>query len=326
MATASSDKEFTSLLQQIMTIAEQETGMHVSFDDLTGVHQDIPAMKLDDHHQYHTCRFCIFAKSTPEGHNDCIRNKIAVNKLVLHRKSGLDGFCHLGLFGIAEPLVIDNRILGVFFYDSVMVRGQEKFTRARIQRYCHRRHRDSAPFLKELKHVPSIDPEKIPKYRETLKTIAGLTVFLCEMNGIQSSAYKIKPLRLPYLLSGRELPYVIKESLLYIHSHVHEPFNVKHLAAHLRCHPDFLSRKFKKCVGMELSCYLRHARIDRAKKLLENPKLSIDDVAEQTGFSDRVNFSKVFHRLAGVPPGHFKSKFVHAEPARENGDLTEGDP
>ena len=151
-----------------------------------------------------------------------------------------------------------------------MVRGQEKFTRARVQRYCQRRQQDTATYLKELEHVTFIDPAKIPKYRETLKTIAALAAFLCRTGGIQSSAYKVKPQRLPYL-SERELPYVIKESLTYIHAHLHDPFNVKHLAAHLRCHPDFLSRKFKKCVGMDLSSYLRHARIDRAKILLENP-------------------------------------------------------
>jgi AraC-like DNA-binding protein/ligand-binding sensor protein len=310
MATTSFATDFGSLLQQVMTIAEQETGMHVTFDDLTAVHLDVPAMKLDDDHLYHTCRFCVFAKSTPEGHRDCLRNKIAANKLVLHRKSGLSGFCHLGLFGLAEPLIIDNRILGIFYYDSVMVRGKEKFTRAKIKRYCARRGIEIAPYLRESKHVPSIDPKKIPKYRETLKSIVDLTIFLCKMSGIQAGAYKVKSLRIPYT-EERDLPYVIRESLLYIHTHLQEPFNVKNLAAHLHCHPDFLSRKFKKCVGTELSAYLRQARVDRAKKLLENPKLSIDDVAEQAGFSDRVNFSKVFHRLAGLPPGHYKSQFAY---------------
>jgi AraC-like DNA-binding protein/ligand-binding sensor protein len=291
-----------------MNIAEHETGMRLSFDDLTGVHDDAPAMRLDEHHLYHTCKFCLFAKSTHTGMEDCVRNKLAVNKLVLHRKAGLQGFCHLGLFGLAEPLIVEGRILGIFFFDSVVVQGQEKFTRKKVEHYCDRRRKDTAPFLKELKNVPTIDPAKIPIYRESLKTVAALATFLCESGGIQANAYKIKPLRLPYL-SERDLPYVIKESLTYIHAHLQDPFNVKHLAAHLRCHPDFLSRKFKKCVGMDLSNYLRHARIDRAKILLENPKLSIDDVAERTGFSDRVNFSKVFHRLAGMPPGLYKSRY-----------------
>jgi AraC-like DNA-binding protein/ligand-binding sensor protein len=291
-----------------MAIAEQETGMRVSFDDLTGIHNDAPSMRLDEHHLFHTCRFCIFAKSTSRGAEDCIRNKLAVNRLVIQRKKGLEGFCHLGLFGLAEPMIVEGRILGIFYYDSVTVQGKEKLTRNKIRRYCERRQLKTAPYLKELKQVTAIDAAKVPKYRETLKTIARLAAFLCETGGIQSSAYKIKPLRLPYL-SERELPYVIKESLAYIHAHLGDPFNVKHLAAQLRCHPDFLSRKFKKCVGMDLSNYLRQARIDRAKILLENPKLSIDDVAERTGFSDRVIFSKVFHRLAGMPPGHYKNRF-----------------
>jgi beta-glucosidase len=104
-------------------------------------------------------------------------------------------------------------------------------------------------------------------------------------------------------------PYVIKETMNYVLNNRSMPFNIKDLATHLRCHPDFLSRKFKKLTGMDLSAYIRQTRIDHAKELLKNPKIIIDEAAEKSGFTDRVHFTKVFHRLTGQTPGQYQRQF-----------------
>lgn len=104
-------------------------------------------------------------------------------------------------------------------------------------------------------------------------------------------------------------PYVVKETLAYIEAHVGEPFNVKHLAARLRCHPDSLSRRFKQHMGVELGAYIRQTRIDHAREILRRPGALIDDAAEQSGFSDRIHFTKVFRRVTGMTPGQFQRQF-----------------
>lgn len=104
-------------------------------------------------------------------------------------------------------------------------------------------------------------------------------------------------------------PYVVKETLRFIEAHVEEAFNVKDLAARLRCHPDSLSRRFKQHMGVELAGYIRQARVDRARELLRQPGVSIDDAAERSGFSDRIHFTKVFRRVTGMTPGQFQRQF-----------------
>ena len=106
-----------------------------------------------------------------------------------------------------------------------------------------------------------------------------------------------------------KLPYIVKGTLRYIHTHVGTPFLVKDIATHLRCHPDFLSRKFKQHVSVDLSCYIRKARIERAQELLKNQNIRVAEVAEQSGFIDPVNFSKVFHRTTGLTPSQFKQQY-----------------
>lgn len=104
-------------------------------------------------------------------------------------------------------------------------------------------------------------------------------------------------------------PYVVKETIRFVESNLSQQFNVKDIAARLHCHPDFLSRTFKKHTGLELGNYIRRVRIDHAKELLKDPKLSIDDAAEKSGFADRIYFTKVFRVTTGQTPGQFQRLF-----------------
>ncbi|HEY8967039.1 MAG TPA: family 1 glycosylhydrolase, partial [Candidatus Methylacidiphilales bacterium] len=104
-------------------------------------------------------------------------------------------------------------------------------------------------------------------------------------------------------------PYIVQEAMRYVNARRGEPFNIKDIAAHLRCHPDFLSRTFKKHAGLELSLYIRKARLDHAKEILSNPDALIDEAAEQAGFTDRAHLTKVFRRLRGQTPSQYQRQF-----------------
>lgn len=307
--TSESLLERVPLIQAIMSAFERETGLHMSFDDFTGWntgwHQDVPQMKLDWLHLTHSCDFCEFAKSDSGGKSHCIRNKAAVNRIVSTRSQGVAGYCHLGLFDIAEPLIFRDCTLGVFYYGSVLVKGREGATRRRIRRYCDRYGLSPEAYFQALEGMKVIEPSSIPGHRETLKTVVRLAESFCESAGLRPDIYRRRSQRFPYD-DPEASPYVVKETMHFISGHIDEPFIVKDLAAHLRCHPDFLSRKFKQHTGVDLSSYIQHTRIERAKRLLENPKIDIGTAADQSGFSDRVHFSKVFRRVTGMTPGQYQ--------------------
>ncbi|MFH1499806.1 MAG: GH1 family beta-glucosidase [Verrucomicrobiota bacterium] len=115
-------------------------------------------------------------------------------------------------------------------------------------------------------------------------------------------------------------PYIVSAALRYVTKHMEESFNVKEIAAHLHCHPDFLGRKFKQHMGVDLSSYIRRIRIGHASELLKEPGANIDDVADRSGFADRVHFTKVFHRVTGQTPGQFQR--AHRATGGENHLLT----
>ncbi len=303
------------LLQSFMVALERETGMSMSFDDMTGFvtgfHSDVKPMHLDWEHQLHACEFCSFAKEQPRGYLECVLNKLVVNRIILRKRKGLEGHCRLGLFDMAEPLIHGGRVLGIFSYGSVLVRGREKLTREKIHRYCQRRNLDPKPFLETLKSVSLIDEDSLPRHREALQAVVRLAEYFCESFGVQQAIYRNRELKYPYV-DPEHMPYVVKAAMQYVITHIDEPFIVKDIASHLHCHPDFLSRRFKQHTGVGLSDYLKQVRVDHAKRLLENPKIDIGMASEMSGFSDRVHFSKVFRRLTGVTPGQYQRKATGA--------------
>lgn len=300
-------------MDRLMESVEAESGLHMSYEDLmgmgTGPHKDVPAMLLLLKHEIHICSACLFAKSTESGKTDCIRNKLAVNRVVMHKMSSHEGFCHMGLFDLAEPLIYQGVLLGIFYYGSVRVRGREQITEQRLFKYCRRWNLDPEPFLREFQNRPAITPDSIPRHRATLQTIVRLAHHFFEMAGITPEHYKARSLTFPYL-DPTILPWLLVEADHYISANLDRPFNIKDIATHLNCNPDFLGRKFKQHTGLELNTYITEARIDRAKKLMENPSFDIEDAAIQAGFSDRVYFSKAFRRLTGLTPGEYRRRLA----------------
>lgn len=55
--------------------------------------------------------------------------------------------------------------------------------------------------------------------------------------------------------------------------------------------------------------YLQSLRYSQAVKLLTATDLTIDEIAQQTGFKDRYHFSKVFKKHCGMPPAAYKKNF-----------------
>jgi beta-glucosidase len=105
------------------------------------------------------------------------------------------------------------------------------------------------------------------------------------------------------------VPFVVKEAKRYIESNIAEIFNVKTIAAHLNCHPDFLSRRFKQHTGVSLSAHIRSARLAHARSLLHNPNMLIGNVADACGFSDRIHFGKVFKKEMGMTAGEYQKRY-----------------
>ncbi|ANZ40909.1 hypothetical protein BBK82_37930 [Lentzea guizhouensis] len=117
----------------------------------------------------------------------------------------------------------------------------------------------------------------------------------------------------------RHLPAVAGTSLAATRSwaleRLGEPLVLRKLAAHAHLSPRTFSRRFLAETGLPPMRWLRLARIDQAKQLLERSDAAIDEVARRSGFGTAANFRAHFVQHCGLTPSAYRDMYSrHEEP------------
>ena len=85
-------------------------------------------------------------------------------------------------------------------------------------------------------------------------------------------------------------------------------FRQQEYAEQLHLNKDHMSRKFKEHYGMGMVAYLNEIRIRKARELLLNTDLQIQEIADSTGYFDSKYFSQQFKKLEGCSPNEYRSR------------------
>lgn len=91
----------------------------------------------------------------------------------------------------------------------------------------------------------------------------------------------------------------------------YKKISLKQLADDLSVSPSLLSHSFKKITGMSVMNYLLACRIAEAKSQLIKTDMPIGQIAEQCGFSDFSNFSRIFKKMTGYTPSQYLKTFKY---------------
>src|SRR5450759_4475000 len=101
---------------------------------------------------------------------------------------------------------------------------------------------------------------------------------------------------------GSGVRRAVYQAMAFIHEHYQEPLSRTELANHLNLNEQYLSRVFKKEVGLGLMAYLNRYRIQQAKRLLDTGTLTITKVALEVGISSQSYCSRKFQHETGCSP------------------------
>ena len=74
-----------------------------------------------------------------------------------------------------------------------------------------------------------------------------------------------------------------------------------------------LTALLKEQLGMGFADYVSEQRIERSKRLLRDPALTVNDIAQKVGFTYPHYFIRVFKKREGVTPGQYREKLAELE-------------
>jgi len=83
---------------------------------------------------------------------------------------------------------------------------------------------------------------------------------------------------------------------------------LEELAAEACLSPFHFSRLFQKATGLSPHQYVAERRLQEAKRMLAQGRLSLAEIALETGFGSQGNFNRIFRRRTGQTPGEFRKQ------------------
>lgn len=100
--------------------------------------------------------------------------------------------------------------------------------------------------------------------------------------------------------------FYIKRSVDFLHQNYDRHIQVKDVAAEVNLHPGYLHRVFRRGTGRTITEYLTMIRMEKAKMLLEQTDIPIDEISDYVGVGSRQYFHMLFKKNTGTTPVEYR--------------------
>ena len=98
----------------------------------------------------------------------------------------------------------------------------------------------------------------------------------------------------------------------YIKDHSDDELSLAAVSGVVNMSANYFSAKFKEATGLNFVDYVARTRVEKARHLLENPKLRISEIAFEVGFQSLSQFNRAFKTVVGEAPRQWREKAVRA--------------
>ena len=113
------------------------------------------------------------------------------------------------------------------------------------------------------------------------------------------------------LTEGTSISPRILQVVSLIEEHYMDEISLSKVAEELHINAEYLSRSFKKQVGINFNSYLSNVRLQHAMDMLKSTDLRVADIAARTGFQNPAYFSRCFKDAFGLSPQQWKVSQGH---------------
>ena len=116
-------------------------------------------------------------------------------------------------------------------------------------------------------------------------------------------------------IMGKKFPHLslATDVCKWIEEHFSESIAVSSIAEHFGYSSDYISSRVKEKSGMSAKNYITYCRMLSAKQILLCSDLSIDEIANQCGFTDSKAFFKAFKKHEGITPTQYRTTYPNAQ-------------
>lgn len=109
--------------------------------------------------------------------------------------------------------------------------------------------------------------------------------------------------------SGHNDP-LIESCQLWLQQHIEQPFSLAELASAMNVGERTLMRRFQQVLGDTPLHHLQLMRLSKARRLLENSALAVEQIMLKVGYSDVSSFRRLFKRELSCSPGEYRRRFA----------------
>lgn len=95
----------------------------------------------------------------------------------------------------------------------------------------------------------------------------------------------------------------------YIYVHIKERITIEELAEYTQLSASYLSRLFKKELGISVSDYIREKKIEKSQNLLKYCDYSLIEIANYLSFSSQSHFIQAFKQFVGMTPKKYRDLY-----------------
>jgi two-component system, response regulator YesN len=100
----------------------------------------------------------------------------------------------------------------------------------------------------------------------------------------------------------------VDQVIHYIQNRYMENIGISQIAEEFNLTPNYLSTLFRKKTGTTFVKYLTHNRINKARELLAQNDMQIQQVAKEVGYFSTRHFTKLFTEIVGCYPSDYRKK------------------
>lgn len=95
----------------------------------------------------------------------------------------------------------------------------------------------------------------------------------------------------------------------YIYNNLNKRITIESLAEYTNLSPSYLSRLFKKELGIPISSYIYEKKIEKAQNLLKYSDYTLIEIANYLAFSSQSHFIQSFKKSVGLTPKKYRDKY-----------------